>query len=66
MSAVTHRGGLDALASQRTEPAWMRLLLITITLVFLACFLGVPNCNECKGIFEHNCLEQSSRQLCFT
>ena len=42
MSAVTQRGGLDALASQRTEPAWMRLLLITITLVFLACFLGVP------------------------
>lgn len=42
MSGVNHKGGLDALASQRTEPAWLRLLLIGLSLAFLACFLGVP------------------------
>ncbi len=42
MSGAHQRGGLDALEAQRTEPAWLRLLLIGVALAFLACFLGVP------------------------
>lgn len=42
MNGSVRPAGLDALGEQRTEPAWVRALLILTALGFLACFLGVP------------------------
>lgn len=42
MNGSVRPTGLDALGEQRTEPAWVRALLILTALGFLACFLGVP------------------------
>ena len=53
MSNPHNSGGLEALRAQRDEPVWVKVLLLTVALGFLICFLGVPLVAVFTEAFRH-------------